>query len=161
MNNLADANYKSAIEAARPFGATTPRKAAETIAGRKLSDREWEIVRDGWERNWSQTSPYDQPSRIEHTFSVVRRIGPPRLKSHIFRKACDFLQKRSERRRWWKDYRIRDKQFRKAHRWDDSRGEWIRNDGQPMVDKAWSPLGALLDRIEKKGRLDELDPGLW
>jgi hypothetical protein len=156
MDNLADANYKSAIEAARPLGATTPRKAAEIIAGRKLSDREWGSVRDGWERNWSQIGSRDQPPGIEHTFSVGRQSGIPRLKSHVFKRALDFCQNRSERRRWWKEYKIRDKQFRKAHHWDDSRGEWIRNDGQPMDDKAWSPLGALLDRIEKKGRLDEL-----
>ena len=161
MDNLADANYKSAIEAARRFGATTPRNAAETIAGRRLTDGEWANVRNGWERNWSQTISQDQPFRIKRTFSVVRQVRLLGLEPYIFRKAFDYLQKRSERRRWWKDYRIRDKQFRKAHYWDDSRGEWIRNDGQPMDDKAWSPLRALLDRIEKKGRLDELDPGLW
>ena len=156
MDNLADANYKSAIEAARSLGATTSRKAAEIIAGRKLSDREWESIRDGWERNWSQVGSRDQPPPIEHTFSVARQSEIPRLKPHVFKCALDFFQKRSERRRWWKDFKIRDKQFRKVHHWDDSRGEWIRNDGQPMDDKAWSPLGALLDRIEKKGRLDEL-----
>jgi hypothetical protein len=160
MDKLADANAKSAIETARLLGATTPREAAEIIAGRRLSNREWEQYKGDWERNWSHIGSRHQPPRIEHTFAVARQSGIPRVGMDVVRKAFDFFQKRSERRRWWRDYKIKDKHFRKEHHWDDSRGEWVRNDGQPIDDDAWSPLGALLDRIEKKGRLDEISPGL-
>lgn len=161
MGKLADANARSAIETARLLGAKTPREAAEIIAGRKLSDREWESFRGAWESNWSHQGSRHQPPRIEHASSVARQNGIPRVRMNVLEKATYFFQKRSERRRWWKDYKIKDKRFRKEHHWDDSRGEWVRNDGQPIDHDAWSPLGALLDRIEKKGRLDEMDPGLW
>ena len=160
MDKLADANAKSAIETARLLGATTPREAAEIIAGRRLSNREWEQYKGDWERNWSHIGSCRQPRRFKRTFAVARQSGFPRVRVDVFRKVFDFFQKRSERRRWWRDYKIKDKHFRKEHRWDDSRGEWLRNDGQPIDDDAWSPLRALLDRIEKKGRLDEISPGL-
>jgi hypothetical protein len=44
---------RQAVSAALLLGAKTAREAAELALKRRLSEREWEMVREAWERRWS------------------------------------------------------------------------------------------------------------
>jgi hypothetical protein len=43
---------RQAVAAAKALGATNAREAAEIALKRSLTDREWERVREAWERSW-------------------------------------------------------------------------------------------------------------
>jgi hypothetical protein len=63
----------------------------------------------------------------------------------------------AERRQWRKQYEVKKRKWDSENHWEPNiingvdRGEWVRNDGRPIDEDEWTPVGELFKRLEDKG----------